>query len=185
MIQFIEKHFKYLAAGVGILVLVLAGQSWIQEHDSRLLAEQTVKQADAHVLDLEIQAKNLEAASKQKLAALRRQASQVQTPVQAIAAIPTVTDAPLNSRALPDAPSSVQVEAVPLFKELSKCRSQSVELDTCAQKAEISAQVIKERESEIDVLKHPKGFWKRFGTTLKDVGIGVAIGYGLNAASRR
>lgn len=184
MIAFIEKYFKFLAAGVGILVLVLAGMSWLQEHDARLLAEQTVKEVGARVETLEQKVKDVDAAGKARSAAIKKQAARVTTAAQAIPAIPTVTDAPLNARPLPDAPSAVQVEAVPLFQELSRCKAQGVDLDTCSQKAALSQQIIAEKDTEIAALKHPKGFWKRFGTTAKTVGVAGSVAFVVGYAVR-
>lgn len=186
MITLPDKHFFVLIGSIlGAVLFIGASVSWFREHDARILAEQTVKESQTRVVALEIQLQDIERAGKAQIADLRKRAKAVKTPEQAIAAIPEVSTLPLGVRPLPDAPSAVQVEALPLFQELSLCKQTAVGLGTCEAKAKLTEQIIGEKDAQIAALKHPKGFWKRFGTTLKDVGIGVAIGYTLNRATRR
>jgi len=185
MIAFIEKYFKFLLAFVGVLVLVLAGVSALREHDARILAEQTVRTSEATIKNYQAAIADIQAQGARAKAALQKQAAEVKTPVQAVQEIPKITDAPLNLRPVPDAPSAVAVDAVPLYQELNRGKQCTVDLDTCQKREALTAQILAEKDTEIEALKHPKGFWKRFGTTVKDVGIGVAIGYGVNAAVRR
>lgn len=185
MILFIEKYFKAVLAAVGVLLVVLAAVSWSREHDARILAEQTVKESAVREKALKQEVADVDTQGKRKLAAQKKAAAAVQTPKEAIAAIPTVTELPLNAREIPDAPSAVQVEAVPLFQALNAGKLCSIELDTCQQKATLAEKIEAEKDIQIEALKKPKSFWKRFGTTVKDVGIGVMIGYGVHAATSR
>lgn len=184
MLAFVEKYFRPVLIGAGVLLLGLAMLSAIREHDARILAEQTVKESAARVVTLEQTVKDTDAKGKAAIKALQKRAAEVKTPAAAITALPEVTEAPLAPKPLPDAPSAVQVEAVPLYQELSRCKQTGVQLGTCQDKLDLSAKIIAEKDEQIQALSKPKGFWKRFGTTMKDVGIGVAIVYGLHAATR-
>lgn len=184
MIQFVEKYFKYVLSAVGVLLLALGFLSWLREHDARILAEQTIKASESRVDSLQAQADSADRSAKTQIAALKKQAAAVQTPAQAIAEIPKLTDLPLNSRPVPELPSAVQVDALPLFQALTECKSTAVQLAACSTKLDLSQKIEAEKDTQITALRKPGGFWKRFGTTLKDVGIGVAIGYGVHAIGK-
>jgi hypothetical protein len=186
MITLPNKHFFSLIGGLVLAVLITcAGVSWLREHDARIIAEQTVKASEARVQDLQGQREAVQKQADATLAALRKQAEAVKTPSQAIAAIPDVSTLPLNSRPVPSAPEAVQVDALPLFQELSACKQTAVSLTACQSKLDLTEKIADEKDAEVKALKKPRGFWKRLATTVKDVGIGVAIGYGLHAVTTR
>lgn len=180
----IKKHIDWLIGCAAVLVIGLGFLSYQREHDARILAEQTVKESAARVSDLQAQAKATDEAGRKQLADIQKRAAAVRTPAQAIAAIPSVTDVPLNVRVAPALPDAVIVDAVPLFRELSQCRATAVELNTCRADAVISGKIAAEQTIQITALKQRKTFWKRFGGTARDVGIGLAVGYAVRRATR-
>lgn len=175
--QFVEAHFKKALYIAVVFALLLAGKSWLAEHDGNLMRSEIVKAAEAKVQTLQGEVMDLQKAGAAQKTVIIREAAAVKTPMQAIAAIPSMTDAPLNARSLPDAPSAVSVDAVPLFQELTRCKVQGVDLNTCQATAEKTGEIVKEKDLEIQALKHPKGFWKRLGKSAKI--IGCAAGGGL------
>lgn len=182
MKAFIEAHFwKCIGAALLCVALVAAGKSWLDEHDARLLADQTVKTTAAALDSLQKQKDAADAAGKAKLAALQKAAAQVKTPAQAIAAMPTVTDVPLNLRPVPNIPADVTVDAMGLYKNLESCKETEAQLTTCTSELAIAGKIQDTQKAEVQALKQPVGFWKRTRQTLELIGIGAAIGYGAHA----
>lgn len=169
-----SKHVFGLVIAAGI---VLVGYSWITEHDARILAEQTVKQSQDRIANLQQQSEAIQKAGDAVVAKLKAQRESVKTPTQAIAALPSVSPEPLSPAALPDAPSRVAVDAVPLFQTLNQCKECSAELATDNAELAIDKEVQAEKDTEIKALKKKPAFWHRVARTAEVIGIGAAIGY--------
>lgn len=169
--NYIKTHLFYI---ILIGLALVAGRAWLQEHDSRLVAETSVKESQARVKDLEGQVVAIKTAADARVKDLQAQARAIKTPAQAIAAIPDVSNIPL--RPLPAGPTSVTVEAIPLYQELAACRVTEVKLNACEKTAEVTQEAVKEKDIQIAALKKKPGFFKRLGGTLKTGGTGVVIG---------
>jgi hypothetical protein len=170
---FPKVHVSYLTLiAVACLASYLVFTSWREEHDARLVSEVKVHAAEDLVKSLQQQIQDRDAASAQQIALLKKQAAAVTTPPQAIAAIPQISNVPLNARVLPDSPTQVGVDALPLFQELSACRQQSVTLGTCQADLKDSQAVIAQKDVEIVALKKKPGFWK---TVTSHGKVGVAF----------
>lgn len=173
MPTYIKTHIWYLVLiGVGLL----AFHSWLQEHDQRLMAEQTARVAEQKFEDFQKQVDAVNAVASQKVQVIERQIESVKTPAAAIAGIPDVSTLPLHAVPVPSVPGAVQVDALPLYQELAACQINTVKLDACTQSSAIKDQQITEQKQAIAALKRPVGFWHRFYGALKYVGIGVGIG---------
>lgn len=160
--EYPKVHIGYLALiAVASLATWLVFTSWRAEHDARLVSEVKVSAAEAQVKSLQQQMQDRDAASAQQVALLRQQAAAVKTPMQAIAAIPQISNVALNARVLADNPTQVGVDALPLFQELSACRQQSLALGTCQADLKDSQAVIAQKDVEVAALKKKPGFWKR------------------------
>lgn len=170
---YILHHAFYL---IIIAVGLVAGYSWLKEHDQRLLSDQQVKVSEARVQSLQSQIEANSVAAQQTIALLKKQAATVRTVPQAIAAIPDVSNLQLTPRALPDDPTRVSVEALPLYNELNQCRQDAAELGACRKNAELMTEQLGEKQKEIVALKKKPKFWARFKSTAKTVGIGAIIG---------
>jgi hypothetical protein len=164
LINYLKTKATGHVLGIALAALACAGgYSWLQEHDARLLAEAAVKASNDRIAVLEKDKQDIIRAGQLQLANLQKQAEAVKTPAQAIAAIPSVSPVPLNPAPLPDAPSAVKVDAIPLFQALSQCKQGAVNLGTCQQQLKIETQVEAEKDTQIKALEHKPAFWKRFG----------------------
>jgi hypothetical protein len=191
------------------LVLIGAGiigfYSWKGEHDARLIAEakvkadesqvialqQNISQNNAAIASLQQQMEARDAAAQKQIATLAALVSKVQTPAQAVAALPQVSQLPTAPTVQSD--SSVvfpSQDVLPLFQQLAQGKQDGVNLAVCTadlkdektvdatDKATI-ADMTKQlalKDDEIKALKKPKGFWKRAGGIAKAVGVGIGIG---------
>ena len=190
--QYASTHLFYL---IVIGISLLAFRSWQQEHDARLLAEQQIKSSDAAVKVSEQQISSLEKQitandqrSAQQIASLGKLIAAAKTPQQAAAEIPQVaTNLPSAVVVEPDQSIAFPKEDVlPLFQDLADGKVAAVKLAQCqtdySAEQQIAAQKdsqLKQKDTEIAALKKPKGFWRRFGGTVKQVGIGIGIGIAL------
>jgi len=171
--HFVLSHLVWIAA---LSVALVLGHSWIQEHDARLLADAQVKQSSQIVKSLQDQIISVQNAAKQQTQVITRIVHDVKTPEQAIAAIPQLTDVPLNARPIPQAPGSVSVDVMPLVQALGECKVAQVNLQACQTELSAQEKIEEQKDIQIAALKKKPAFWKKVGTTLKTVGIGVAIG---------
>lgn len=169
---FLKTHLFYV---ILIVVGLLAFRGWLQEHDARLASDQTVKVAEAKVADLQQQIVAVNAAAAKQVQVVVKQIEAVKTPAQAITAIPTLSDLPLNSRPAVDSPTAVTVDAIPLAQELAECRVTKINLDACTANLGNETAIVTQKQLQIVALQKPS-FWKRVTGTLKTVGIGAAIG---------
>jgi hypothetical protein len=168
--QYLSTHVFYV---VVIAVALLCGRAWLQEHDARVLAEQQIKQSEQQVEGLQKQIQVTDAAAQQQISTLRALTAKTKTPQQAIAAIPSLSDVPLNSRPGPTS-STVVVDAVPLFQELAQCKQDAVELNACQSDYKAEVAIAAQKDDEIKTLKKKPRFWKRLVSTLKTALIGGA-----------
>lgn len=173
MLAYLKTHLFYV---IIIAIGLVAFRSWLQEHDARVLAEQTVKQSELKVSDLTTQIKLTSDAAASAQAALQKRVAEVRTPSQAIAAIPDVSTLPLNTRPAPGLPGGVIVDAVPLFQSLAQCKSDAIELTACRTNFSTQEKIIAEKDTQIKALTAKPRFWKRFGNNLLKYG-GPIAGY--------
>lgn len=176
-----KTHAGYIILiAIAALGLWLGFTAWRVEHDRALLAEQQIKVSEVQFKALQDQVAERAKDTAATVAALRAQAKKVETPQQAIAAIPQVTDIPLNMRPSVDNPGQVSVDVVPLFRGLEQCREDAVQLNSCQlDKKDLQAQV-DAKAAEVKALKAKPKFWDRVKTygkvALGFTSIGLAIG---------
>lgn len=182
MIQELISYLKTSAAkhvlGIAVAVfVVIAFRSYMAEHDARIVAEATVKQAQTQVADLQKQKQDVAQAAEAQIATLRKQAERVKTPADALEALPQVSTQPLAPMPLPDAPDKVAVDTLPLFRELNKCRQCDAALAADDKQLAIDKQIDTQKDIEITALKKKPAFWKRVKKTGEVLAIGAALGY--------
>ena len=170
------KHVFFIVLAV---VAFIVGRSWLQEHDARLQADATVKTAQTTIDTLAKQQTATAQAAKVEVTVLQKQADAVKTPLEAAKALPTVETQPLNAVSLPDAPTKVSVDVMPLFQSLSTCKQDAVNLGACGKELDIEKQIDGQKDVEITALKKKPGFWHRVKTTLITLGVGTAAGYAI------
>jgi hypothetical protein len=178
MLAWLENYGKtHLFYIILIVMGVVSFRCWLSEHDARVLAEQTVKQSDARVKDLQQQITNTNTEAAQKVQTVVKIVHDAQTPSQVVAAIPSLTNVPLNARTLPDlGPTQVAVDAQPLVQVLGQCKQDSINLGACQANYNTCQQIVTQREEEIKELKKGPGFFHRVVGVAKAVGVGVGIG---------
>lgn len=174
-----EQLTKHAFAVAIAVCVVFAGRVWLQEHDARLTADQTVKAAQVQIDGLQKQKDTVEATASAAIAALKKQAAAVRTPAQAIPEIPKVAARDLQPEALPNAPDKVAVQAVPLYQELNECKQDTADLAACSAKLDIQEKITAEKDTQITALKQKPGFFHRLGRAVKTTacaGIGGGLG---------
>lgn len=176
--QYLGTHLFYIAV---IAIALLCGRAWIGEHDARLLAEQQIKKSEQQVVDLQKQIATNDAAATKQLSILQTQQQQTKTPQQAIAAIPTLADIPLNARPGPTLGTTV-VDIMPLFQELNECKQDAVKLNACQSDYKAEVAIVAQKDDQIKALTKKPRFWKRVASTLKTVLFGAAAAEVLHIA---
>lgn len=172
-----KTHIGYWVAGVMIAILAtFAVRSWLAEHDARLAADLTTAEAKAQVKQLNIDMATIIADKDQLIAGLKKQRAEVKTPQQAIAAIPTLVDVPINLRPDPTDASRITADALPLFQQLNQCKQDAVELNSCKLVSDKKDEIIKIDEQTIAALKKKPSFWKRMTGSLKSAGFWTSAG---------
>jgi hypothetical protein len=202
---FVLHHLAWVVlVGVGLIGI----HAWIGEHDQRLLADQKVAVAEQQVktLQTDIQANNQQiavlqqqmeardAAAAKQIATLTQLVSKVQTTAQAAQSLPQVANLPVAPTVAPDSSVVIPpVDVLPLFQQLAQGKEDAINLTACkADLTDEKAVVAKDdatiadmtkqialKDEEITALKKPKSFWHRVVGTMKDVGIGIGIGFAL------
>ena len=176
MLTFIKTEKTWIVSHlvwvVAIAVALLIGHAWLGEHDARVKAE--ASEATVASLQQQIAANNAQAAKTVQV--IVKTVSDVKTPAQAIAAIPTLTDTPLNARVAPDNPAAVEVDAVPLIEVLGQCKIDHVNLDACTQNLKDETLIVAQKNAEIVVLKKKAPFLTRLKHGAELVGAGLMIG---------
>ena len=185
-----STHIAYIA--IGILAFVF-WRAWITQHDNAIRAEMQVHISEADVKARDKTIADLQASKDQVVSDLQKQvqtlqARKVDTPAQALPFIkevaPAIKPVPVMQDLEPTDDSQIKVDAVELAKTLKQCSIEHEQLDACQQVAKTDEQIIKEKDgqvadkdAEIKTLKKPQGFWKKVGSTLKAVAVGVGIGF--------
>lgn len=163
--------FAILALGSYIAV-----HSWLSEHDARLAAEQQEKVSEAAIKGLQSQIQDRDAQATKQVEVVVKTIHDVATPAQAISAIPTLSDVPLNARPAIDNTTQVSVDAIPLAQELATAKVCAIQLPVCQQDLKDTKSIVSQKDDEINTLKKPQGFWSRVKSTAKVLGIGIGLG---------
>jgi hypothetical protein len=164
----------WIVAVVAVLI-ALGGYAWITEHDARIRADATVKASAEKITALQQDKAAVQRTTDAAVTVIQHRAAQVKTPAQAIAAMPTVSNAPLNARPLPDMPQAVAVDAVPLFQELAACRVTDAKLEGCTELRAKDAGITAEKDTQIKALKSKGSFWQRAKQTAEVLAVGAAV----------
>ena len=191
--KWIISHFVVVVVAVMVAWGVL--HSFYHEHEARALAEQTVKQQSQDIktsqlaiaqLEAEVAATNAHAAAADR--ALKSALATVKTPAQAVAAIPSVSDVPLNARPSPDNPTQISVDALALYTELNQCAQSRVDLAACQKNALDLAAIDSQKDRQLSddktaiaALKKKPSLIHHIESSLKVVGISLGIGIALGA----
>jgi hypothetical protein len=173
------KHWilSHLIWVIGVSIAVVAFYSWKAEYSARLQAEAQIKVSEAQVRTLQQSIADRDKQTQQQVAPIVRIIHDVQTPAQAVAALPKVLDLP--TPVIPQANNAVLIPApdiVPIFTAVADDKVCRALLGTSQQDLTDTRGIVKQKDDEITALKKPQGFWKRVGGTMKAVGVGIGIG---------
>ena len=170
-------HLLWIVAlGVGY-----AGFSqWKYEHDTNAakavqiaVAQNTITQLNAQII-----ANNTQAA--QKVTTITKIVHDVTTPAQAVAAIPILTNIPLNARVIPGNAVDVEVAALPLVDLIGQYQIAQTNLSACQANITAEKAIVVQQAGEIATLKKKPPLKQRIVHALKVggtiFGIGVVIG---------
>lgn len=172
--SYLRLHAVYII----LIVLGIVGfRLWLEQHDQRVLAEQQLKQSQLQVASLQQQIQQTQAAAQQKVAVIQRTVTAAKTPAQQMAAIPMLSDLPLNARPAVNLPDAVTVDLAPLVQELGACKSCQVQLAACQETVSLKDQQLAAKDKEVTALKARPPFWVRVKHIAEAVGAGVAIGF--------
>jgi hypothetical protein len=172
--------------GAALFVLAAFGfHLWLQEHDARMAAENTVKTAQAQIDSLKTQEATVAQTARVQIVTLQKDAAAVKTTPEAIKELSSVETTPLNAEALPlpgqpplpDAPGKVAVDAVPLYQDLNACKQDAVNLAACTSEQSLQTKIDADKDAEIAALKKGPGFWHAVKVTAVTAGIGALVGY--------
>ena len=206
MLTWIKTHGVWLVLiGLGLVFF----HSWLAEHDARLRsdAQVTISETNAAALQKQIavNAQTVAALQKQiadndarasvQVQALAAAVAKVKTTPQAAEAISTMTEAKVQPVAQGDGSMTITApQVIPLLDELAQGKQAGINLAACQadlastrqivttdeSSLDASRGIITQKDAEIASLKRKPSFWRRVGSTLKQVGVGIGIGLTLS-----
>jgi hypothetical protein len=95
---------------------------------------------------------------------------------QIVAAIPQLTDAPLNARTIPGDPTNISVAAFPLIQVLQQAATDHVNLGACQSDLKNETAISAQKDAQIAILKKKSPFLTRLKHGAELVGVGLALG---------
>jgi hypothetical protein len=167
------SHAVWIAA---IAVALVLGHSYVAEHDARILADAQIKMSEANIKNLTDQIAATNAAAAQRVQTIVKIVHDASTPTQVVAAVPQLTNVPLNTRVAPDNPQQVSVDALPFLGLLGQAKTDAVNLAACQSNLKDETAIVTQKQIEIVALKKKPAFWKRASGVAKAVGVGIGIG---------
>lgn len=174
--HFVLSHLIWIAlAGASIVGF----NSWKTEHDARLIADQQVKISQVQVQSLQQQIADRDKQAVATIAPVVKIIHDTVTVPQAVAALPQVLTAPLPTPIVPQSDNSVVIpepDVIPLFDQVADDKICRVQLDTTTKDLTDTKAIVDQKDTQIKALTKKPSFWHRVGSTMKKVGIGVAIG---------
>lgn len=171
IVSALHLHLSYLVMFVLMACLTFYGvKTWESEHTAKVIAEQQVKASEAQVKTLQQQIAENDARTQAQIATLQQLIKSVKTPVQVVAALPSVLPAPLPVTPTVNADNSINLPAadvLPLFQDLAQCKQDSINLASCKADLSTTQAIVIEKQTEITALKKKPSFWKRIAHDAK------------------
>ena len=173
--NYLKTHLFYV---VLILVGIYGFHTWLEEHDEKQAAERQAAVAEVQIKTLQQQVIAVQQTAVTKVAAVHKIVQQATTHAQQIAAVPDLSDIPLNLREGPEInnPDTVEVSLVALTKELGQCKEDQINLQACTATSALKDQQLALKDQEIVSLKKKPKFLTRLKHVAEAVGVGIAIG---------
>ena len=170
--HFLLSHIPWI---VLFVCAALGVHYWLAEHDASLQARATVKLAQSQIVTLQQGIVQRDAQTQQQVAPIIKIIHDVQTPAQAVAALPQIISLP--SPAIPQANNSVLIppdDAIPLFQAVADDKVCRALLTTATADLADEKGIVGEKDKQIVALKAKPKFWARVGHDAKVVGITAA-----------
>lgn len=168
-----HTHLFYILLLVGGFITF---RVWLAEHDARVAADNRVKVAEVTVASLQKQIDSIPAQTAAKVQVVTKIVHDAVTPSQVVAALPQVTDVPLQASVIPNNSVDVAVAAVPLMQLVGELKTTQIELGACQQTVGLKDQQIVAKDTEIVALKKKPKFLTRLKHVAEAVGVGIGIG---------
>lgn len=194
-------RLELVGIAVLLLMLLVAGRSWLAEHDARLRLDATVHDQQQVIAQAQAREVARDRAVADQLAAIERERHAVHTPAQAAAQLPQVLHLPrpiilpavqplqapvpdhlTSPVAVPPPAQLPQEDLQPLYDFAQGCRETSVKLTACqadlADRQQELTAVETERDAAVTAV-HGGTFWHRLAERAKWLALGVGVGVGL------
>jgi len=171
-------HLTWLILAGSVLV---GGHVWLSEHDSRIASDAALKASQATISQLQQQIASTDKAAAAKVQTIVKIVHDAQTPAQVVAAIPALTNIPLNARTVPNDSVDVEVAAAPLIDLIGQYATLTTNLTACQSDLTAQKAIDVQKDTQIAILKKKPKFWHRVGNGAKLIGIGVGVGLVLAA----
>jgi hypothetical protein len=183
MLTFIKNEKTWLISHlvwvVAVAVALVIGHVALSEHDARVKAEASIKASEATVASLQQQIATTNAQAAQKVTVITKVVHDLgpaPTTGQIVAAIPQLTDAPLNARTIPGDPTNISVAAFPLIQVLQQAATDHVNLGACQSDLKNETAISAQKDAQIAILKKKSPFLTRLKHGAELVGVGLALG---------
>src|SRR5208282_2865543 len=173
---FVLSHLIWVVA---IAVALVLGNITLKEHDARVVAEASIKVSQANIAALQQQITDRDAQLAQKVTVITKVVHDLgpaPTAGQIVAAIPQLTDAPLNARVIAGDNVNISVAAFPLIQVLQQAAIDHAANLTCQADLTDQKAVSVQKDAEIAALKKKPSFISRVKHVAEAVGVGIAIG---------
>lgn len=181
MLAFIKAEKAWIVSHlvwiVAVVVALGVGNIALQQYKQTLAVNAQLTVSEANVKSLQQQIATTDAQAAQKVQTIVKIVHDAPpTPAGVVAAVPQLTDAPLNARVIPNDPVDVSVAAVPFLQFVAQAATDKVNLTACTSDLGNEKAIVTQKDVQIADLKKKPKFLKRVENAGKLIGVGVGIG---------
>jgi hypothetical protein len=213
MLLLTRGHLEIAGGILGLILSILGVRTWLQEHDARIHAEETVAANQKVVAASDAKEKSLvaEITSRDQAAAAREAAMMdavknlkttqqivpyIQREIAPSAPLPITINVPpaTKDNPTPNATISIPQLDLPAFRDrLSKCDIDAIQVETCNADSVSMATRLKNAGEKLSAVSNERDayktelaggtFWRRTKTAFKWIGIGGGLAIAATCAS--
>jgi len=173
---FVLSHLIWVVA---IAVALVLGNITLKEHDARVVAEASIKVSQANIAALQQQITDRDAQLAQKVTVITKVVHDLgpaPTTGQIVAAVPQLTQVPLNARTIPGDAVNISVAAFPLVQVLQQAAIDHAANLTCQGDLTDQKAISAQKDTQIAALRKKPKFLDRVKHVAEAVAAGIAIG---------